>query len=133
MQNTLCKTIILALILTMAVVILTGCTEANRVNSNINKQADNFNVTRRLAVINARTDMPVFELIGNFSLSNNSSNELVITVESAPGEYKKHYVYLNAYTMYVVEDISGARVSQYHYEVNFLPQMLQTFTLTYEP
>ena len=45
------------------------------------KEADNFNVTRRLEVINARTDKPVFELIGNFAISNNSTNELEITVE----------------------------------------------------
>lgn len=133
MKKSFWKTAILTLLLVLLGIALTGCTEADRVNHNINKQADNFNVTRRLAVINARTDTPVFELIGNFSLSNNLSNELVITVETAPGEYKKHYVYLNQYTLYVVEDVSGAKVSQYHYEVNFLPQMLQTFTLTYAP
>ena len=50
---------------------LTGCRQSNRVSYNIGKEADNFNVTRRLAVINARSDEPVFELIGNFSLENN--------------------------------------------------------------
>lgn len=112
---------------------LCGCTEANRVNANITQQADNFNVTRRLEVINARTDTPLFELIGNFSLSNNSDNELVITVELENHTYKKHYVYLNEYTMYVVEDLSGSNVSPYHYEINVLPQQFQTFELVYEP
>ena len=32
------------------------------------------------------------------------------------------YVYLNDYTMYVVEDISGSNVDKYHYEINFLPE-----------
>ena len=112
-------------------VVLCGCkTEADRVNHNINKEADNFNIMRRLAVINARTDKPLFELEGRFSISNNSTNELVVTVEVAPGEYKKHFVCLNDYTMYVVEDISGANVSQYHYEVNFIPEMILPFTFT---
>ncbi len=127
------KACLFILIVAVMLGILSGCTEADRVNYNINQQADNFNVTRRLAVINARTDAPIFELIGNFSLSNNSDNELVVTVETAPGKYKKHYVYLNEYTLYVVEDVSGAEVTPYHYEVNFLPQMFQTFTLTYAP
>lgn len=35
---------------------LVGCTEADNVSYNISKEANNFNVTRRLAVINARTD-----------------------------------------------------------------------------
>ena len=108
----------------IVVVMLTGCSQASRVNANITKEAENFNVTRRLAVINARTDKPVFELIGNFSISNNSTNELVVTCEVGQGVYKKHYVYLNDWTMYVVEDLSGAYVSKYHYEINFLPEMI---------
>ena len=76
-------------------------TQADRVNYNMSKEADRFNVSRRLSVINMRTDKPIFELVGNFSISNNNSNELVVTVETAANEYKKHYVYLNEYTMYV--------------------------------
>lgn len=126
------KLLALVLALTLACS-LSACTEADRVNANINQSADNFNVTRRLQVINARTDTPLFELIGNFSLSNNSENELVITVELGDHTYKKHYVYLNEYTMYVVEDLSGSNVSPYHYEINVLPQQFQTFELVYEP
>lgn len=119
-------------ILSIALMLLVACTEESQVNHNINQAADNFNVTRRLEVINARTDTPLFELIGNFSLSNNSENELVVTVELENGIYKKHYVYLNEYTMYVVEDLSGSNVSPYHYEINVLPQQFQTFELIYE-
>ena len=114
----------------ITVAMLTGCSQASRVNANITKEAENFNVTRRLAVINARTDKPVFELIGNFSISNNSTNELVVTCEVGQGVYKKHYVYLNDWTMYVVEDLSGAYVSKYHYEINFLPEMIVPVTFT---
>lgn len=125
------KIICLMIILVLIVVFGTGCyREADRVSHNIGKEADNFNVTRRLAVMNARTDKPIFELIGNFSLKNNSTNELEIICEVAPGKYKKHFVYLNQWTIYVVEDVSGANVSQYHYEVNFLPEMFIPYTFT---
>lgn len=127
------KRIFALVLVVMLIFTLSACTEADQVNYNINQQADNFNVTRRLQVINARTDTPLFELIGNFSLSNNSTNELVITVELGNHTYKKHYVYLNEYTMYVVEDLSGSNVSPYHYEINVLPQQFQTFELVYEP
>ena len=63
-------------------------------------------------------------------MKNNSTNELEIICEVAPGEYKKHFVYLNQWTIYVVEDVSGANVSQYHYEVNFLPEMFIPYTFT---
>ena len=122
--------LVLALLLAVS---LCACTEVSQVNHNINQAADNFNVTRRLEVINARTDTPLFELIGNFSLSNNSENELVVTVELENGTYKKHYVYLNEYTMYVVEDLSGSDVSPYHYEINVLPEQFQVFELIHEP
>lgn len=112
--------------------VLTGCNQALRVSENISQQADNFNVTRRLAVINARSDEPVFELIGNFSIQNSNYNELEIIVEVGGGQYKKHYVYLNQWTIYVVEDVSGAYVNPYHYEVNFLPEMIVPVTFISE-
>ena len=126
------KILALALVLVMALAMFTGCRQADRVSYNISQQADNFNVTRRLAVINARSDEPVFELIGNFALSNTSTNELAVTVETAPGQYKKHYVYLNEWTIYVVEDVSGCYVDPYHYEVNFLPEMIVPVTIISE-
>ena len=110
---------------------LVGCMrEADRVTYNVQKEADNFNVERRLSVINARTDKPVLELIGYFSLSNNDNNELVITLETGQNTYKVNYVYLNDWTIYTVEDISGAHVDKYHYEINFLPEMIQPITVT---
>ncbi len=108
-----------------------GCgSQADRVSHNISKDADRFNVTRRLAVINARSDKPIFEIIGNFSLSNNSTNELEIICEVEQGKYKKHFVYLNQWTIYTVEDVSGAYVDNYHYEVNYLPEMIIPVTFT---
>ena len=130
MKKILRKTIIIALTLIMALCMLTSCRQSDLVAYNVSKEADNFNVTRRLAVINARTDKPVFELIGNFSLKNSTNNELEIIVEAERGVYKKHFVYLNEWTIYVVEDVSGAYVDSFHYEVNFLPQMIVPVTVT---
>lgn len=124
------KKIAVMLMFIVLVCSLMGCTEADKVSANISKEANLFNVMRRISVINMRTDTPLFELTGRFSLSNNDTNELAITVETGPNEYKKHYIYLNDWTMYVVEDISGASVSPYHYEINFLPEMIVPFEFT---
>lgn len=99
-----------------------GCTEADQVSQNISQEADNFNVTRKLTVLNARTDTILLNLTGTFALKNNSDNELEVIIETAEGKYQKDYVYLNDYTMYVVEDISESDVDKYHYEINFLPE-----------
>ena len=125
------KMIAVAAAACVAMVALVGCMrEADRVTYNVQKEADNFNVERRLSVINARTDKPILELIGYFSLSNNDNNELVVTLETGQNTYKVNYVYLNDWTIYTVEDISGAHVDKYHYEINFLPEMIQPITVT---
>lgn len=124
------KRFISILLIASTIVTLSACSQAERASYNISREADRFNVTRRLVVINARSDKPVFELIGNFSLANNGVNELEITCEVEQGKYKKHFVYLNEWTIYTVEDVSGAYVSNYHYEVNYLPEMIVPVTIT---
>jgi len=117
------KKSVLAVVLLLALCLsLVACTEVDQVSYNVSKEADNFNVTRKLTVINARTDTVLLEMIGTFSLKNNNTSELEIICEVSDGVYRKHFVYLNEYTLYVVEDISGAEVDKYHYELNFLPE-----------
>lgn len=109
---------------------LTGCSQSYRVSENISQEANNFNVVRRITVINARTDTVLLQLTGTFALKNNSNNELEVICELEDGKYQKHYVYLNEYTLYVVEDLSGSNVSKYSYELNFLPKMIPGVKIT---
>ena len=132
MKKTKLSKIIVGMILAVSVFSLTGCgREAERVSYNVSQQADNFNVVRRLTVINTRSHKPMFELIGNFSLKvDHEDNQLEVTCETGKNEYKKHFVGLNDETAYVVEDIGGANVDKYKYEVNFLPETIQPLTIT---
>ena len=111
---------------------LAGCTEASQVSYNVSQEADNFNVLRRFAVINTRTDKVEFELIGAFSLQveNSHDNQVEIVVELEDGTYKKHIIGMNENTMYVVEDLGGAKVNKYKYEVNYIPETIVPFTIT---
>lgn len=99
--------------------LLAGCTEADKVNANISKQADYFECERKITVYNARTDNIILEAEGYMSVSNNTNRELVITCKIGPNEYKKNYIYLNSYTLYVVEDITGTHTDPYHYKMYF--------------
>ena len=94
-----------------------ACSEAEMVNYNMSKQADYFECERKITVYNARTDNIVLEAEGYMSISNNTTNELVITVKTGENSYKKNYVYLNEYTMYAVEDITGTHTDPYHYKL----------------
>lgn len=127
------RTTIAVMMLLALVLVLAGCSQASIVSSNISKEADAFNVVRRITVMNARSDKILFEMMGTISLQDSSDKqELHVIVRTGPDSYKKHFIRLNQWVLYVVEDISGAEVSPYHYEINFLPEMLLPVTFTSE-
>lgn len=99
-----------------------GCsTEADQVRYNLSQEADNFNIQRKLTVFNIRTDTVLFQMEGTFALSTSSRDELEVTVQTGENEFKRHFISLPDEVAYVMEDISGADVDKYHYEINFLP------------
>jgi len=122
--------LVMMVIIAIVALLMSGCRESEKVSYNISQQADNFNVTRKITVINVRDDTILYELVGNFALTNEGNNELSIISEVAPGSYKKDYIYLSEWTTYIVQDVSGAYVDQYHYEVNILPQMIGGVSIT---
>ena len=95
------------------------CGEAYRVNQNLSKQSNYFECERRVTVYNARTDKVIMYIEGYIDISNNDNNELVVTAKVGASTYKKNYVYLNEYTLYVVEDITGTHTDPYHYKIYF--------------
>lgn len=111
-------------IMLFAALLLCGCSEADKANANISKQADYFESERKLTVYNARTDKIIMEAEGYMSISNNGHSELVCTVKTGPNTYRKNYIYLNGYTMYVVEDITGTHTDPYHYMLYFHTDVL---------
>ena len=109
----------------LASLLLCSCgSEADKANYNISKQTDYFESERKITVYNARTDTVILEAEGYMSISNNSNNELVCTVKIGPDTYRKNYIYLNDYTMYVVEDITGTHTDPYHYKLYFHTDIL---------
>ena len=115
------KRMALLLAAIMLIASFAGCMtrEADKVNHNMNVAADNFSCERRITVYNARTDKIILYAEGYMSISNNSSSELVVTCKVGANEYKKNYIYLNDYTLYVVEDITGTHADPYHYLIEF--------------
>jgi hypothetical protein len=85
-------------------------------------------VQRRLTVINSRSDNVMFEIEGTFSIQKESDGDLAVICKIGENLYKKHFVFLNAWTTYVCEDISGADVDPYHYEIRIYSP-LPTFEL----
>ena len=106
-------------------VLFSGCEdESIRVNQNITQQAQNFNVYRRVTVINCIKGDTLFTMEGLMNIeADTKDKQLEIIVETGKGKYKKHFIGLSDNVTYTVEDISGSQVSKYHYEINYNPKM----------
>ena len=91
-------------------------------NYNLSKEANEFNVYRKITVTNARTGTIMLQAEGYMSLSNNSDNELVVTIRTGEDEYYKNYIYLNDWTCYVMEQTEPKGTDKYHYELVFYPE-----------
>ena len=69
----------LVLALLLCLITLSACSEADKVNTNLSKQADYFECERKITVYNARTDTIILEAEGYMSVSNNSASVLFLT------------------------------------------------------
>lgn len=58
------KKVIAAMLVGALVLSFVGCSEADKVNANLSKQADYFECERRVTVYNARTDLIVLVVEG---------------------------------------------------------------------
>lgn len=111
--------LVLALVVLIGCIGLCSCSQADNVNHNLSQSADNFECLRKITVYNARTDLIIMEMEGYMSLSNNTTSELVVTCKTGENEYKKNFVYLNEYVIYVVEDMDSINTDPYHYKIKF--------------
>ena len=105
---------------------LTGCTEADKVQYNISKQADNFNIVRQGTVIDCITGDTLFQMSGRMSITaDRADNQLEVLVEMDDGNYCKHIIGLSDNVTYVVEDLNLGEneVNKYKYTINFNPKM----------
>ena len=118
------KKVFMVLILSI-MVLISGCSsEADRVSQNLSQRADNFNIMRRITVINCIEGDVLFQMTGKMSITaDTADNQLEVTVETADGQYAKHFIGLSDNVTYVVEDLGETAVSQYSYELNFNPNM----------
>ena len=118
------KKTIAVFLLVMLAFGLTACTQSDRVTYNLRREAEEFNVRRRITVLNTRTDTPMMQITGLLSIYTDSDGDLNITVEKAPNEYILNYAHLSQDTTYIVEQIETKDVSKYQYEIIFYPKNL---------
>lgn len=123
--------LVVSVLATVMVCGLSRCTERGQVSYNLSQDADNFNVRRRVTVINMRSDKVLLQMEGCLSIKTDpETNELNIIAELPNGKYQKHFIYLNDWTMYTVEQVDSTKTDKFNYEFNFLPQELPGVKIT---
>lgn len=119
------KKIVAAVVMATSLVALSGCTQAERASYNASKDADNFNVERRLVVVNTVTDTVLLEVVGKLSVREDRSegqNQLEVTVLQPDNTIRKHLVGLPPTVVYTVEDMNGSDVSLSRYQISYMPE-----------
>lgn len=121
MHEKLKKLLLLALPITF---LLAACEErqSDVVSYNLSKEADNFNIVRRLNVINAIQGDILFSMEGRLSIEEDG-RQLEITVQEGEDKFKKHFVGLSDNVTYVIEDVTGTETDPYNYIINYNPKM----------
>lgn len=111
--------------LLVIVMMIGGCSEAERVSYNLSQEADNFNNVRQLTVINCLKGDTLFQMTGKMSIkADTEDHQLEVVVELEDGTYKKHFVGLSDNVTYIVEDITeGTKVDKYRYTLNVNPNL----------
>ena len=113
------------IIILLLPIVLAWCSEADSVSYNLSKEADYFNVNRRIVFYNWITWEYMLTIEWFCSLWNNDTDEsLSVTCKVGNEDYKKHYLWLSDNVTYFVEQISSKNVSKDHYKVVFKPSLI---------
>lgn len=102
---------------------LTGCTsDAETVSRNLSKEADQFNVVRRIVVTNTWNGETLWEATGRCSIDIGRPDVLVLTCREDANEYKKHYLSTGGGNIsWASTQLESKDVSRYHTTIIFKP------------
>lgn len=114
------RTLVLCIVAVMLV--LTGCRQSQKVSYNLRRQADDFNIRRRITIINTWTDKVLLQMEGLISILVDDDGDLNIVTEYDEDKYTLQYIHLSDHITYLTEQISTPTdVSKYAYEIVLYP------------
>lgn len=120
-------------LLSLAALVGVGCgSQADTVNDNLGKEAEQFKIIRRIVGVNAITDKVLFEVTGRCSLESNGAlprNLEIICKDDNPTPggkplYSKHFVGLSDNVTWVSTQLKGVNVSEFRTKFIFRPEAI---------
>lgn len=126
-MKTITKFIAGAALLAGAVSLAACSSPSDTAAYNLNTEAENFELQRRIVFFNGITDTYLLEIEGRCSIETTDSyadGALEVTCKIADDEYKKHFLGLSDNVSFFVEQVESADVSAYHYQIRFRPETI---------
>ena len=123
------KKLWITLLSILAVLTLSGCTDADIASHNISRKSDFFEIPRRVIFYNGITNEYILDIEWYCSLwwwssqANYWYNEIYVICKDWDW-YKKHFLWLSDNVTYIVEQIDSANVSKDHYKIYFKPSVI---------
>jgi hypothetical protein len=115
-----------ALVMVLAALAAGSCDPAADVAArNISTAADNFEVPRRISVVNGITDNVSMVMEGYCSLGNNDKpGRLSITCKTGRNQYIRNFLDKSDNVYVLTEQLEAVNASEFHYRTVFRPQAL---------
>jgi len=118
--------LLMGLLLIVVPLIACGCsTDADVASYNLAKQAEDFQLNRRVVFYNGITGEYMLTIVGRLSIeADGTDKQLEVTVKTGPKEFKKHTLGLSDNVTYFCEQLAPAKASVYMYTVTFKPSTI---------
>ena len=117
----------MSIMLVMAAIVgLAACDPAaKKASENVSIASDNFEVPRRISVVNGITDKVVMKMEGFCSLQRSSTiNRMAVVCKTENGKFLKNLLDKSDNVFVLTEQLEAVEASTFHYRVIFRPQSL---------
>lgn len=119
------KTIALFAALIMGATLAACSTEADTVNHNLDKDAEDFKIVRRITFVNGITDRELLVIEGACSLEYETKKiDVTCKVEGEKQKYKRHTLVRSDNVFAVSEQMIEAEIDPNHYKFVLRPQTI---------
>lgn len=123
MKNKFIKILLIFMLVFVPVFAFAGCSKADTIKHNIQKDADGFNTYRKMTFVNLYSDKILYSVEGYFSLQTTYSNqyqgqqEIGIIVKVGSNEYQMHYFSIANNVTYVIEQLENTHSNPYYWDI----------------
>ena len=113
----------LALTIAVIMIFTFGCSQADTMRNNIQKEADKFNVYRKITFINLYTGQLLYSAEGYFSVQTTYVNdyqgqqEIGLVFNVAKNEFKMDYFSIAENVCYVIEQAENTTGNPYYWKI----------------